>query len=644
MFARFSAVLTLLLQLASPAGLSLPNGIRFGEFSVPSDRFEMVVGYESGVRNETQGASGLATIVSRVLASSPPARSLALAVYAAGGDVEFISELDRTAVRVSVPEFAKPMVLEQIAPLLAAMTPRDAGQIESARQAALQAARSREQEFRSKVEDEIRIALLASHAYHHPMEGRAEDLDGITADDVIRFFNENYGTDRAFVLMNSPLPADVRSKLEAIPARKSRPIARTSIRVSDAERIFKFPSEGTTGAVIFASPVAGVFYRDWYAALMFDRLVHRMVTMKTTTSLVPTVDPYYWRLEVPVPAGQFAENVQDELMQHMNRLQFTRARPEDLEVARREAREYLESAFTRQWFASHGIEVRRSEGLQWIQSFSADDMRATARDALLKNRVLAWWSARAQQATVQVESLLTASSSPATAPAVRSPLGPVPVTPFPAHTHSAKTWTTPERLASGVWIAASSTYAIFVSGAELKRYDREPDAATIATFQKYRPDRLLVLAPASSIDRVRGAWSAFRGNALDAAMITPLGNVANVDLPALIIEKAVLDRRLIESGWWRDASVRIDASRGAMLSIDAPAEIRSVIETWMKSLAAAPLSDADFAWAREVAIHHLNDVLPDLQSLLWQRVPEYILPDLETVSATHLQDVAKLYQ
>ena len=53
--------------------------------------------------------------------------------------------------------------------------------------------------------------------------------------------------------------------------------------------------------------------------------------------------------------------------------------------------------------------------------------------------------------------------------------------------------------------------------------------------------------------------------------------------------------------------------------------------------------DAELAWAREVAIHHLNDVLPDVQSLLWQRVPDYIPQDLQTIAATHVQDVAKLY-
>ena len=55
------------------------------------------------------------------------------------------------------------------------------------------------------------------------------------------------------------------------------------------------------------------------------------------------------------------------------------------------------------------------------------------------------------------------------------------------------------------------------------------------------------------------------------------------------------------------------------------------------------MPDADFNWAREAAINHINDVLPDVQILLWQRVHDYILPDLETITPSHVQDVAKLY-
>ena len=162
-------------------------------------------------------------------------------------------------------------------------------------------------------------------------------------------------------------------------------------------------------------------------------------------------------------------------------------------------------------------------------------------------------------------------------------------------------------------------------------------------LQEYRPERILVLEPAAQLDRARSLWSAFKGNDRDVTVINPRGNVANIDVPALVVLKAALDRKLIESGWWRDASLRIDATRGAALQIDAPPEIRTQVLEWIKAIGATPLSESDLNWAREVAIHHLNDVLPDVQALLWQRVTDYVLQDLESIAATHVQDVAKLY-
>ena len=53
----------------------------------------------------------------------------------------------------------------------------------------------------------------------------------------------------------------------------------------------------------------------------------------------------------------------------------------------------------------------------------------------------------------------------------------------------------------------------------------------------------------------------------------------------------------------------------------------------------AQIEAASAGW-REAATHHLNDVLPDLQSLVWQRVPDYVIPNLETISASQVQDVA----
>src|SRR5262245_8481806 len=390
----------------------LPNGIRIDEIPASDDRFELVIGYQTGVRSETRGLSGLSFIVGHLLASTVPARSIALVAYGAGGEVEFLNELDRTALRVSVPAWAKSMILEQVAAYLEQSPAANSELIARVLSAALQAAGERDSEFRAKVQDEIRVGLLGSHPYHHRPEGWKSALEQVTAEDIAQFFAENCGTDRAFVLATAPFPGDLRERISALKSRASRKLHESTVRVIRAERSLRFASEESPGAVILASPVPGVFFQGWYSVLMLDRLIRRSVPGKPATSLIPTLDAYYWSLEMPVPPGQFAEPVEENLMQEINRLQFSRAKPEDLEAARRDAVEYLDSAYVRGWFLSHGLEARRAEGLQWVKGFTADDMRATARDLIIMNRVLASWSPKAAQRTVEVTSLRDIRETP----------------------------------------------------------------------------------------------------------------------------------------------------------------------------------------------------------------------------------------
>ena len=57
----------------------LPNGVRIDEIPASDDRFELIVGYQAGLRSETRGLSGLSSIVGHILASSVPARAIAVA-------------------------------------------------------------------------------------------------------------------------------------------------------------------------------------------------------------------------------------------------------------------------------------------------------------------------------------------------------------------------------------------------------------------------------------------------------------------------------------------------------------------------------------------------------------------------------------
>jgi hypothetical protein len=332
------------------------------------------------------------------------------------------------------------------------------------------------------------------------------------------------------------------------------------------------------------------------------------------------------------------------LLQEIQRLQFARVEPLLLEAAREDARTYLERPEVIEWFTSRGIPERRKEGLAWIQGMSADDVRVAARDLLVMNRVIATWSPKAKQTAVNVEELAKDGGDAPATTASRLSLSAgvaLPIIPFPPHTHENPTMSLPERLSSGVFLVASNTNGVFVSGGALTRYEREPGPDILKTLQAYQTDRILVLATPDSIEGARQFWSSFKGTGGSAGV--PKGNVSTGDLPALIIIKTLMDRKVIEAGWWRDVELKISAGEGSTLVIAATPEKRALILDWIKQMVVVMPAEAEIIWAREVAGHNLAKLQADLQALTWERDPQGMVQDLQTVSVGHVQDVARIY-
>jgi hypothetical protein len=598
-FTPISAILGLLFFAST-----LPNGIRLVEIPSERESVEIVAGYTSG---ELAGFTSTAGAV-----------ALLFDAYASGARIEFIDERDRTALRITAPKWSLPVLTERLPALFTDIPEGDVGAAPSSPSAP---------DFRAKVEEEIRNALLGPD----PHAG-------------------GYTTENAFVLISAPPPASLRDALSAIPKRARGGDAAETVQRLPAERTLRFKSDLAEGAVIFASPIPGVYYKQWYLVLLLDRLIQRIVPLRLKTEFPLNVRSFYYRLELSVPSGQFPEPDEEKLLQELQRLQFVPASPKDLAAARQDALAYLDSRPVREWFASHDLLSRHEEGVQWIQAMSADDMRIAARDLLIMNRVVATWAPKPRQTSVATEQLAPATGDVGAAPTspiatfkpVESRATARPPVAFPAHTHSSPAATPPERLTSGVSIAPGAFNAVFVSGRALTRFDRAFADTDLIPFQQYRADRVLVFAPPDSLNRARQLWSQFSGNANGETAVSR-GKVSAGDLAALYILKTILDIKLIESGWWRDASLDIDANAGSELQIRAAVEKRTQILEWIKAVAETAMPDAYFAWAKEVALHRLELVRDDLQALLWERDTLGSIQDLETVSLKHVQDVARIY-
>lgn len=635
--------LCLFLSILLAGDSTLPNGIRVYETSESGDSgnsFEWTAGYRTGVRNETVGTRALADVVAAFLKSTPSVRAMAVAAYGAGGEIEFFSDTDRTGIRLKMPVWAKPMVEDAVSDFLSE-TPLKSPELVDR---ALNEVRSRMpavSDVRTSVEEQFRMAVLGP--------GAKFDLTGVTRKTVDDFFAMHYGTDRAFVVMNS---APMKS-LQSVEGRTSLagPNEPGIESVNAAGRAplpsLRIQSDLEEGAVILGVPVSSVYYRNWYAFLMLDRLIHEVVQANPATTLRPSLDSYFYRMEVAVPSGQTAGAAETALLQELAQLQYVRASSEQIDAARRSAIQYLESAPVQEWFLSLGVAERRGEGLDWVRSFSADDMRATARDLVEAKPVIASWSPRVRALGLSVEKLSDIEARAAKPPAPAPPkpgLGPVRLTPFPVHSDAALSEHAPVRLDSGVSIVASSAFAVFVAPDSLKTFDREPGPDLMQTsYGAFRSSRILVMAPPDSLDRAKQQWAQFQGNPIDTAPVTIDGKITSADIPALLVLKMLLDRRLIESDLWNDIQLEIRAAEGPTLSIRGREDSRRIVRDWIREIASRPLPEADLEWAREAAVHHLPGIRPQLQSLIWVLNSDGLIPDLHLIPSSQIQDVARIY-
>jgi len=638
------ARLCLILSILLAGDSTLPNGIRVLELSGSVDggnSFELFVGYRTSGLQDVAGSRAMMEVVDAFLKSTSSVRAMEVAAYGAGGKVEYLSDLDRTGLRLKMPVWAGPMVETAIVDFLSETPEKNPALMDRA----LEDVRSRlpsSSDVRSQVEKQFQIAMLGSSAQGNPAMVSREMAAG--------FFAKYYGTNRAFVAVNS---ASLKS-LQSVERRTSDdPVTKTesASRLSVSEALPRVASDLDEGAVILGAPTPSVYYRNWFAFLMLDRLIQNTLPSKPRTELLPSLAPYFYRAEVAVPSGMTAEAAEDSLRAGLNQMQYTRATDEQLEAARSSALQYLNGERVQGWFSSLSISERRLEGIDWIHSFTADDMRAAARDLIESKPVAAGWSPKVRTLKLETELLSDIakrlSNTPSVAAPKLAPLDPVKKAPFPSHTDASFPEKGPVQLDSGVSLVVSTKYAVYVapnSPNSLTIYSQEPGSDALqATYGAIRAGRILVMAPPDAFDRLRQQWQRFKGNAGDTTIMVIDGKVPGPHLPALLALKMLLDRRLIEEGLWSDVQIEIRAAKGSTLSIAGSETNRRRVLGWIEEIASRSVPEEDADWAREAAIHHVADVLPDLQSLIWEWTPDGIVFDFHLIPTALIQDAARIY-
>lgn len=621
-------------------------------------RTEIAFGYTAGARNEQGYPRGVAQLVQAYLANSVTARSVALAVHLAGGSFEFLQERDLVGMRVAVPSGLVAIVLDQIAAYFNDAR-LDLETLEYARSLILEHALGTPSDEATRFGREVDSTLLGDHPYVWSKSADPGEIDRLQIDDLQQYFEDNFGTDRAYVILPETIPAAALETLSAVEPRVSI-TSPGSVPVLGAEEIaLEFPSQ-SQGGVILATRVPSVHFEAWFHSLVIDRFLRQAVGPEAGFEFGFSVDSSMHRIEIPVEIPLFSEDVRDSVLNTIRQLPFQIPEPERLQVAVEDAIEFLGQRPVLKWFAAQGLWEALREGWNAIRNLTPDSFRSAARDFDSARRVVATWPPRIEQPQVRVENLSEDSPlSVEVPPEIRRAPGEVPVPPFDEVSVREGSPIRVDRLVSGITLAEDSRHAIFVAGrfestltggealrgtnGALWSFPNAPDREVWDQLSEVRPDRILFFFPASELTSARGRFRDWTSGRLDSTPSLSVGPVSTGDLPSLVVLKTWLDTKLIEAGWWGQVGLDIVGTEGSRLLIEADPGREEQIRAWISDVAMEGLSDDEFLRVRSAAGGYFDSIRRELHILLWQRDPRGMIRPPSSVTQSRLRDVARIY-
>ncbi len=633
----------------------LPHSLDEGD---DGNNTEIAFGYTVGFRNEPGYPAGVADLAGFYLSASVAARSVALVAHLGGGEFEFITEPDRIGMRVRVPNNLVGAVLTQVGSYFAepAFEPE---MFEYARRQLRLAVGAETDAFSDELDREVGAALLRDYPYLWSDPASADQIDRLRIDDLETYFDENFGTNRAYVITSERLPQSALSVLADIDYREASHNPATNVLPESVETVLDFPSR-VKGGVVLARAVPSVHFEGWFRALVVDRALQQVADPSARFRFGLGVDPVLHWIEIPVEIPTYSEDVRDELLDQITGMQYRNPDPGELRRAVDSARAYLGQRSSLEWFGAHDLWDSLEAGRAALISLTAESFRSAVRDFDALGRVVATWPPAFEQPQVSVESLSEAivPVQPLPPPLGLAP-GRVPVPAFDTVAFPDSSPVQVERLASGVTLAEDPAYGIFVAGrfegalpggeaqvgnnGSLWSFSDPPNDAVFDQLGEVRPDRLLVFAPGADLPNLRRRLSAWTSGDQDSTPSLSAGRVATGDLPGLLVLMTWLDAKIVEAGWWGQVDLRIEGIEGSRLIVDADAEQDAVVRGWIQEVEEMGLEEGEFLRVRSAALGYFNRIRRELQILLWQRNPQGTIRLPTTVNQRRLRDVARIY-
>ena len=180
--------------------------------------------------------------------------------------------------------------------------------------------------FGFELDREIGTDLLRDYPYIWSDPASVNQIDRLQIVDLETYFEENFGTDRAYVITTDTVGQSSLTALADIVARQSSHDPVTNRLSEPVERVLDLPSR-IDGGVVVARAVPSVHFEDWFRTLVVDRLLRQVSEPSARFRFRPGVDPVLHRIEVSVAIPLFAEDVRDNLLDQIAQMQFRNPDP-----------------------------------------------------------------------------------------------------------------------------------------------------------------------------------------------------------------------------------------------------------------------------------------------------------------------------
>jgi zinc protease len=367
--------------------------------------------YRVGSRHEPTGQTGISHWVEHMMFKGTalyPAGVLDKQIDREGGSWNAHTSLDHTAYYETLPADRIDLALDIEADRMTHAN-FDPAEVESERTVIISERQGSENSPGFWLNEEVQAAAFRVHPYHHVVIGDMADLQTLTRDDLYNHYRRYYMPNNAIAVAVGAFNTD--DLLEQIQARYGEipvgPAPRQFIRTEpeqNGERRVYVERPGQTAYIQVAYRVPPATHPDWikFSALdsilggpsgpgggqignktsrLYRALVETELTLGVSASLSLTVDPYLYRINLTLRDGRTHAEVENALLEQIDRLQNELVSEAELTKAKKQARAAY--AFSTERVSGQAFWLAHSENIRsyrWFETY-ADDLQAiTAED------------------------------------------------------------------------------------------------------------------------------------------------------------------------------------------------------------------------------------------------------------------------